>query len=52
MPVPVKNNRDRRIQKTQELLRGALASLIGEKPYDSIVVKEILDRANVGRSTL
>lgn len=26
-------------------------SLIGEKPYDSIAVKEILDRANVGRST-
>ena len=28
-----------------------LVSLISEKPYDSIVVKEILDRANVGRST-
>ncbi len=26
-------------------------SLIHEKPYDCIVVKEILDRANVGRST-
>jgi AcrR family transcriptional regulator len=25
--------------------------LIGEKPYDAIVVKEILHRANVGRST-
>lgn len=42
---------DRRIQKTQSLLRGALLSLVAEKPYDSIVVKEILDRANVGRST-
>jgi len=51
MPVRVKNIKDRRIQKTQDLLRGALVSLIGEKPYDSIVVKEILDRANVGRST-
>ena len=29
----------------------ALVSLIREKPYDSIAVKEILDRANVGRST-
>lgn len=42
---------DRRIQKTLNLLRQALVSLIAEKPYDSIVVKEILDRANVGRST-
>lgn len=42
---------DRRIQKTLSLLREALVSLIAEKPYDSIVVKEILDRANVGRST-
>lgn len=43
--------KDRRIQKTHKALRDALASLIGEKPYDAIVVKEILDRANVGRST-
>jgi AcrR family transcriptional regulator len=42
---------DRRIQKTLSLLREALVSLIAEKPYDTIVVKEILDRANVGRST-
>lgn len=42
---------DRRIQKTLSLLRESLVSLIAEKPYDSIVVKEILDRANVGRST-
>lgn len=42
---------DRRVQKTHELLRDALASLMADKPYDSIVVKEILDRANVGRST-
>lgn len=43
--------KDRRIQKTQNLLHEALGSLIREKPYDEIVVKEILDRANVGRST-
>ena len=42
---------DRRVQKTKTLLHGALDSLIREKPYDSIVVQEILDRANVGRST-
>jgi AcrR family transcriptional regulator len=32
-------------------LREALVALIREKNYDSIAVKEILDRANVGRST-
>jgi AcrR family transcriptional regulator len=42
---------DRRARKTGALLRGALGSLIHEKPYDDIVVKEILCRANVGRST-
>jgi AcrR family transcriptional regulator len=51
MMLPGKRVTDRRIQKTQNLLREALVSLIHEKNYDSIVVKEILDRANVGRST-
>jgi len=41
---------DRRVGRTQKLLREALHSLIREKDYDSIVVKEILDRAEVGRS--
>ncbi len=43
--------KDRRIQKTEKALREALTFLIGEKSYDDIAVKEILDRANVGRST-
>jgi AcrR family transcriptional regulator len=42
--------KDRRVLKTQRLLRDALVSLIHEKSYDSIAVKEILDRADVGRS--
>lgn len=42
---------DRRIKKTRTLLHGALVELVREKPYDSISLKEILDRANVGRST-
>jgi AcrR family transcriptional regulator len=46
-----KHSKDRRIHKTRRLLHEALGSLIREKPYDSIAVKEILDRANVGRST-
>lgn len=49
--VPSDRGKDRRVQKTQGLLHGALASLIHEKSYDAIVVKEILARANVGRST-
>ncbi len=42
---------DRRIQKTQRQLHEALSTLIHEKPYDAIAVKEILARADVGRST-
>ena len=49
--LQVKQSKDRRIQKTQRLLHEALGSLIREKAYDRISVKEILDRANVGRST-
>jgi AcrR family transcriptional regulator len=49
--LPGKQVKDRRIQKTKKLLHEALGSLILEKPYDTIVVQEILDRANVGRST-
>ena len=47
----LENVKDRRIQKTKNLLHEALGYLIREKPYDAIVIQEILDRANVGRST-
>ena len=49
--MPGKPSPDRRVRRTRGLLHGALASLIHEKPYDDIVVKEILARADVGRST-
>lgn len=42
---------DRRVQRTRRLLHKALMSLILEKKYESITVQEILDRADVGRST-
>ncbi|NWJ46001.1 MAG: TetR/AcrR family transcriptional regulator [Chloroflexi bacterium] len=42
---------DRRIQRTRNLLQEALISLIQEKDYDDITVQDLLDRANVGRST-
>jgi AcrR family transcriptional regulator len=42
---------DRRVQRTRELLRSSLFSLIKEKGYDTLSVQEIIDRANVGRAT-
>ena len=48
-PVPTKN--DRRVDRTVSSLRSALVELIKEKHYDSITVQDIIDRANVGRST-
>lgn len=42
---------DRRVQKTRKALHEALVSLLKEKKYEWIVVQDILNRANVGRST-
>lgn len=42
---------DRRVRKTHRLLHQALMSLVLEKKYESITVQDILDRADVGRST-
>ncbi len=42
---------DRRIQRTRQLLQDALIALLLEKGYDKITVQDIIDRANVGRST-
>ena len=42
---------DRRVRRTRESLHKALISLALEKNYDSITVQEVLDRADVGRST-
>ena len=42
---------DRRVQRTRELLKKALIELIRERGYDAITIQEIVDRANVGRTT-
>jgi len=42
---------DSRVRRTDLLLHRSLLSLIHEKSYDAIVVKEILARAKVARST-
>ncbi len=47
----VEAKQDRRVQKTQQALQNALIELILEKGYDAVMIQDILDRANVGRST-
>ena len=42
---------DRRVQKTRKLLQEALMELVAEKGYEAVTIREILDKANVGRST-
>lgn len=46
-----KSARDPRVQKTRRSLHEALIGLVREKDYHDIPVREILDRAKVGRST-
>lgn len=46
MPRP-----DRRVSKTRKALKDALTDLILDKGYESITVQDVIDRADVGRST-
>lgn len=48
----MRNNRmDRRSQRTRQMLSAALVDLMLQKRYDEITVQDIIDRADVGRST-
>jgi AcrR family transcriptional regulator len=42
---------DRRVRRTRRGLQEALFALIFEKSYDRVTVQDVLDRADVGRST-
>ena len=42
---------DRRVQRTRELLQKALIELISERGYDAITIQDIVDLANIGRTT-
>jgi AcrR family transcriptional regulator len=48
--MPNHRGEDRRVRRTKGQLRHAITSLFHEKPYDAIAVKEILTRADVGRT--
>jgi len=47
----MKEKKDRRSERTRQLLSEAMVELIREKDYHSITVADIIERANVGRST-
>jgi AcrR family transcriptional regulator len=42
---------DRRVARTRSAVRDALTELIFEKGYQAVTVTDIIDRANIGRST-
>ncbi|MBT2232266.1 TetR/AcrR family transcriptional regulator [Nonomuraea sp. NEAU-A123] len=42
---------DRRVRRTRRLIQEALVTLILDKGYDAVTVTDIIDRADVGRST-
>jgi AcrR family transcriptional regulator len=47
----VRTKKDRRVERTQQLVREAMLALIREKGFEALTVQEIIDRANVGRAT-
>ena len=49
--VPPKKKTDARVKRTRDALGDALIALMQEKPFDTITVQDVLDRAHVSRST-
>ncbi len=47
----VAKKEDRRVQRTRNMLHEAFVELMIEKGYAAITVQDIIDKANVGRST-
>ncbi len=47
----LKKKEDARVRRTRDALGDALVALMQEKPFESITVQDVLDRAHVGRST-
>ena len=44
-------NEDRRVRRTRRSLQRALVALMAERGYEKVTVQEVLDRADVGRTT-
>ncbi|WP_127499879.1 TetR/AcrR family transcriptional regulator [Actinoplanes solisilvae] len=42
---------DRRVRRTRAALRHALVELVVERGYDRVTVRDVLERADIGRST-
>jgi AcrR family transcriptional regulator len=49
--APAKKKTDARVRRTRDALGDALIALMQEKPFDTITVQDVLDRAHVSRST-
>ena len=50
-PAKRQGHTDLRVRRTRERLGAALIALIEEKAIDEVTIREVLDRAKVGRST-
>jgi AcrR family transcriptional regulator len=51
MKAAPRPNIDRRVLQTRDALGDALVQLMHQKPFEEITVQQVLDRAEVGRST-
>ena len=52
LPLAWSNKKtDARVRRTRDALGDALITLMQEKPFDTITVQDVLDRAHVSRST-
>ena len=49
--APPKKKTDARVKRTRDALGDALIALMQEKPFETITVQDVLDRAHVSRST-
>jgi AcrR family transcriptional regulator len=52
LPLAESNKKtDARVRRTRDALGDALVALMQEKPFDTITIQDVLDRAHVSRST-